>query len=322
MNQRKLKERKIMRYKKFGKTGLEVSQICLGTWGIGGAGWDAYSDEERMDAIKAALDCGINFIDTAPAYNAGKAEQYIGETLHHLGARKDVVIATKCGNKYVDGKYIRCGSESLIRRQCEESLKNLQTDYIDLYLVHWPDPNVSMEETIGTVAQLKKEGKILHAGVSNFTKEQIEEASKYCEIEAYQPQYSMLDGDNEETIRWAADRGMGVMTYGTLGGGILTGSYRKIQTFGETDNRNRFYPEPLFSKVMELLKVMDAIAAERNVPLAQIAVNWTLQQEFISSCITGAQSRRKVEENCAGLNWNLMDEEIICLNKAIKCYRQ
>ena len=278
-----------------------------------------------MDAIKAALDCGINFIDTAPAYNAGKAEQYIGETLHHLGARKDVVIATKCGNKYVDGKYIRCGSESLIRRQCEESLKNLQTDYIDLYLVHWPDPNVSMEETIGTVAQLKKEGKILHAGVSNFTKEQIEEASKYCEIEAYQPQYSMLDGDNEETIRWAADRGMGVMTYGTLGGGILTGSYRKIQTFGETDNRNRFYPyfrEPLFSKVMELLKVMDAIAAERNVPLAQIAVNWTLQQEFISSCITGAQSRRKVEENCAGLNWNLMDEEIICLNKAIKCYRQ
>lgn len=325
MNQRKLKERKIMRYKKFGKTGLEVSQICLGTWGIGGAGWDAYSDEERMDAIKAALDCGINFIDTAPAYNAGKAEQYIGETLHHLGARKDVVIATKCGNKYVDGKYIRCGSESLIRRQCEESLKNLQTDYIDLYLVHWPDPNVSMAETIGTVAQLKKEGKILHAGVSNFTKEQIEEASKYCEIEAYQPQYSMLDGDNEETIRWAADRGMGVMTYGTLGGGILTGSYRKIQTFGETDNRNRFYPyfrEPLFSKVMELLKVMDAIAAERNVPLAQIAVNWTLQQEFISSCITGAQSRRKVEENCAGLNWNLMDEEIICLNKAIKCYRQ
>lgn len=182
-----------------------------------------------------------------------------------------------------------------------------------------------MEETIGTVAQLKKEGKILHAGVSNFTKEQIEEASKYCEIEAYQPQYSMLDGDNEETIRWAADRGMGVMTYGTLGGGILTGSYRKIRTFGETDNRNRFYPyfrEPLFSKVMELLKVMDVIAAERNVPLAQIAVNWTLQQEFISSCIAGAQSRRKVEENCAGLNWNLTDEEIICLNKAIKCYRQ
>ena len=116
-----------MRYKKFGKTGLEVSEICLGTWGIGGAGWDAHSDEERMDAIKAALDCGINFIDTAPAYNAGRAEQYIGETLHCLGARKHVILTTKCGNKYVDGKYIRCGSEALIRRQCEESLRNLQT---------------------------------------------------------------------------------------------------------------------------------------------------------------------------------------------------
>ena len=170
---------------------------------------DAHSDEERMDAIKAALDCGINFIDTAPAYNAGRAEQYIGETLHCLGARKHVILTTKCGNKYVDGKYIRCGSEALIRRQCEESLRNLQTDYIDLYLVHWPDPNVSMEETIGAVAQLKKEGKILHAGVSNFTKEQIEEAGKYCEIEAYQPQYSMLDGDNEAVIRWAAAQGMG-----------------------------------------------------------------------------------------------------------------
>lgn len=145
-----------MRYKKFGKTGLEVSEICLGTWGIGGAGWDAHSDEERMDAIKAALDCGINFIDTAPAYNAGRAEQYIGETLHCLGARKHVILTTKCGNKYVDGKYIRCGSEALIRRQCEESLRNLQTDYIDLYLVHWPDPNVSMEETIGAVAQSRK----------------------------------------------------------------------------------------------------------------------------------------------------------------------
>ena len=313
-----------MRYKKFGKTGLEVSEICLGTWGIGGAGWDAHSDEERMDAIKAALDCGINFIDTAPAYNAGRAEQYIGETLHCLGARKHVILMTKCGNKYVDGKYIRCGSEALIRRQCEESLRNLQTDYIDLYLVHWPDPNVSMEETIGAVAQLKKEGKILHAGVSNFTKEQIEEAGKYCEIEAYQPQYSMLDGDNEAVIRWAAAQDMGIMSYGTFGGGILTGTYREVRTFGETDNRNRFYPyfrEPLFSKVMELLEVMDAIAAERGVPLAQIAVNWTLQQPFITSCIAGAQSRKKVEENCAGLEWQLTEDEMHRLDQAIQRYQ-
>lgn len=173
-----------MKYTKFGKTGIEVSKMCLGTWGIGGAGWDNYSDESRMDAIKAALDCGINFIDTAPAYNAGKAEQYVGETLHKLGARKEVVISTKCGNEFIDGKYVRCGSADKILRECDESLQNLKTDYIDVYLVHWPDPNVPMEETMDALNHLKKQGKILHAGVSNFTKEQMEEANQYCEIEA------------------------------------------------------------------------------------------------------------------------------------------
>lgn len=144
-----------MKYTKFGKTGIEVSKMCLGTWGIGGAGWDNYSDESRMDAIKAALDCGINFIDTAPAYNAGKAEQYVGETLHKLGARKEVVISTKCGNEFIDGKYVRCGSADKILRECDESLQNLKTDYIDVYLVHWPDPNVAMEETMDALNQLK-----------------------------------------------------------------------------------------------------------------------------------------------------------------------
>lgn len=180
-----------MQYQEFGKTGLRVSKLCLGTWGIGGAGWDSYSDESRMDAIKAALECGINFIDTAPAYNAGKAECYVGETLNKLKKRREVVISTKCGNKFVDGKYLRCGSKESILKQCDESLKNLKTDYIDIYLVHWLDPDVELEETIDAVSTLKKEGKILHAGVSNFSKEQIEEAQKYCEIEAFQPQYSL-----------------------------------------------------------------------------------------------------------------------------------
>lgn len=263
-----------MQYQEFGKTGLRVSKLCLGTWGIGGAGWDSYSDESRMDAIKAALECGINFIDTAPAYNAGKAECYVGETLSKLKKRREVVISTKCGNKFVDGKYLRCGSKESILKQCDESLKNLKTDYIDIYLVHWPDPDVELEETIDAVSTLKKEGKILHAGVSNFSKEQIEEAQKYCKIEAFQPQYSLADRKDEKLIRWAHEQGLGIMTYGTLGGGILTGNYRKLRTFEQTDSRNRFYPyfkEPLFSKAMELLTIMDQIAEERNVSLAQIA---------------------------------------------------
>ena len=302
-----------MQYQEFGKTGLRVSKLCLGTWGIGGAGWDSYSDESRMDAIKAALECGINFIDTAPAYNAGKAECYIGETLNKLKKRREVVISTKCGNKFVDGKYLRCGSKESILKQCDESLKNLKTDYIDIYLVHWPDPDVELEETIDAVSTLKKEGKILHAGVSNFSKEQIEEAQKYCEIEAFQPQYSLADRKDEKLIRWAYEQGLGIMTYGTLGGGILTGNYRELRTFEQTDSRNRFYPyfkEPLFSKAMELLTIMDQIAEERNVSLAQIAEKWVLQKRFVSSCIIGAQSRARVEENCRNLQWELTDNEI------------
>lgn len=302
-----------MQYQEFGKTGLRVSEICLGTWGIGGAGWDSYSDESRMDAIKAALECGINFIDTAPAYNAGKAECYVGETLNKLKKRKEVVISTKCGNKFVDGKYLRCGSKESILKQCDESLKNLKTDYIDIYLVHWPDPDVELEETIDAVSTLKKEGKILHAGVSNFSKEQIEEAQKYCKIEAFQPQYSLADRKDEKLIRWAYEQGLGIMTYGTLGGGILTGNYRKLRTFEQTDSRNRFYPyfkEPLFSKAMELLTIMDQIAEERNVSLAQIAEKWVIQKRFVSSCIIGTQSRARVEENCRNLQWELTDNEI------------
>lgn len=302
-----------MQYQEFGKTGLKVSKLCLGTWGIGGAGWDSYSDESRMDAIKAALECGINFIDTAPAYNAGKAECYVGETLSKLKKRREVVISTKCGNKFVDGKYLRCGSKESILKQCDESLKNLKTDYIDIYLVHWPDPDVELEETIDVVSTLKKEEKILHAGVSNFSKEQIEEAQKYCKIEAFQPQYSLADRKDEKLIRWAHEQGLGIMTYGTLGGGILTGNYRKLRTFEQTDSRNRFYPyfkEPLFSKAMELLTIMDQIAEERNVSLAQIAEKWVIQKRFVSSCIIGAQSRARVEENCRNLQWELTDNEI------------
>ena len=240
-----------------------------------------------------------------------------------MGVRKEIFLATKCGNDFIDGKYVRCGRPEKIMQQCENSLRNLKTDYIDLSLVHWPDPNVPLAETIGALSELKKQGKILHVGVSNFTIEQIREVQKYCEIEAYQPQYSMVAREYEPQIRWAADQGMGVMTYGSLGGGILTGAYRAIQEYAPSDNRNRFYPyfrEPMFSKVMMLVEVLDRIAEERGVPQAQIALNWTMRKPFISTCIVGAQSRKKIEENCACFGWELSDEEEKMLDAAIEKY--
>ena len=149
-----------MRYKVFGKTGMNVSEMTLGTWGMGGVGWDDNPKAVRQDAIRAAVEAGVNFMDTAPAYNAGAAERCLGETLADMGARQDVVISTKCGNVFVDGvTYRRDGTAAGIRRQCEESLRNLRTDYIDLMLVHWPDPNTPFEETMGELAKMKQEGK-------------------------------------------------------------------------------------------------------------------------------------------------------------------
>ncbi len=314
-----------MRYKAFGNTGMKVSELALGTWGIGGVGWNDNPEETRLDAIRAAVESGINFIDTAPAYNNGEAERVLGKALEDLGARKDVIISTKCGNVFVNGTtYVRDGSAARIRQQCEDSLRNLRTDYIDLYLIHWPDPNTPFAETMEALNQLKKEGKILHVGVSNFSQAQMEEAGQFCPIEAFQPQYSMVHRDDEALIRWAAGQGMGVMTYGSLGGGILTGAFREIQTFAPSDSRNRFYKhfqEPTFSKVMKVLAVMDGLSAKHdNVPLAQIALNWSAQKDFVSSCIVGAQSRKKVEQNCAAFTWALTAEEIALLDDAIHTY--
>ncbi|MBQ3049677.1 MAG: aldo/keto reductase [Oscillospiraceae bacterium] len=314
-----------MRYKRFGKTELQVSEMCLGTWGIGGAGWDSNSEETRLDAIYAAVEAGINFIDTAPAYNNGEAERMLGRALKNMGKRHEVVISTKCGNFFNDGvNYIRDCSRDKIIQQIDDSLRNLQTDYIDIMLIHWPDPKTPFEETMGILSDLKKAGKILHVGVSNFSREQMEEVDRYCTIEAYQPQYSMVSRGNEAQIKWAAEKDIGVMTYGSLGGGILTGAIREVKEYAPSDSRNRFYKhfqEPTFSKIMEVVKVMDRISAEHdNVPLSQIAINWCAQKEFISTCIVGSQQRRKIFENVAAFDWSLSADEMAMLDEAIHTY--
>ncbi len=311
-----------MRYTELGMTGMNVSQITLGTWGLGGAGWDPYDESTRMDAVRSAIECGINLIDTAPAYNNGAAERLLGRTLAPQKVRDQVYIATKCGNVFMGGKvYRRDGSAGTVRRQCEESLENLQTDHIDLMLVHWPDPNVPFEETFGTLNDLKREGKILHIGVSNFTKEQIQEAGRISKIEVIQPQYSMVYTETEDLMRWALEEGMGCMTYGSLGGGILTGKIREVREYDPADNRNRFYKhfqEPMFSRVMQLLSVMDEIAKDHgDVPLSQIALNWSCGKDYVSTCIAGAQTRDKVQENCAAADWELSEEEVRALDDAV-----
>ena len=299
---------------KFGKTGLMVSPLSFGTWGIGGAGWDAYPDDVRLDAVNAAVDAGMNLIDTAPAYNAGRSEQYIGEALEQTGRRGEVILTTKTGNDYVNGQYVRNGKADAIYALCERSLRNLRTDYIDILLLHWPDPTVSPEETFGAMSRLKEQKIVRHLGVCNMSIEEMQQAAQFADLEVYQAHYSMLMRDNTETLRRAHEQGMGTMAYGTLCGGLLTGRYREHREYEKMDNRNRFYgrffEEPAFSRAMELLDRMQPVADAHGADLAGTAINWARQKSFVDTCLVGAQKRARVESNAGALSWCLTEEEL------------
>ena len=313
-----------MIYKTFGKTGLQVSAISLGTWAIGGAGWGHTDEKACQEAVDAMLDAGVNLVDTAPAYNGGEAEKFLGKILK--GKRNDLVYVTKTGTQYVNGTYIRDNSAKAVRRQCEESLRYLDTDHIDVYLVHWPDQNVPMEETFTELNRLKEEGKIRNIGVSNFSLEQIKEASCFSEIAVAQDQYSMVYEKEKEKLCGMHGMGIGTMTYGSMGAGILSGKYREKPAFDAGDMRTEFYSffkEPAFTRIQELLKQMDEIANHHNgVSLSQIALNWSMSKPYVDTAIVGVRSAAHALENCGAAGWSLTAEELKALDDAAEKLQQ
>lgn len=313
-----------MRYKKFGKTDMEVSALTVGTWAIGGANWGEVNKSDSIKAIHAMLDNGVNMIDTAPGYNFGESERVVGEAVK--GRRDKVYIATKTG-VYNDVKkgFVKDSRRETVIRLCEESLKNLQTDYIDLMLIHWPDieHNAPFEETMEALESLRKAGKIRYVGLSNFSQEEIEDIEQYGVISAFQPPYSMVNRSQEELMKWTSAHGLANMTYGSLGAGILTGAIRTLPDFAPDDMRLQFYDffkEPKFSRVMELLKELDKIAEAHHAPVAQVAVNWNAQKEFVNTSLCGVRNAKEAEENCRGFEWSLTDEEMSVIDKAIEKY--
>ncbi len=307
-----------MRYKQIGSTNEKVSELTIGTWVMGGMGWEEVNRQENIDAIQVMLDEGVNFIDTALIYGNGVSEEVVGEALH--GKRDKVLLATKGGLLPVDHHVVKdCTKENMLT-QCESSLKRLRTDYVDFYFVHWPDMNTPFAETMDAMNELKKAGKIRFIGVSNFSLEQIAEAEQYCKIDVFQPPYSMVDRTKESLIRWVHDHHIGIMTYGSLGGGILTGAFRTLPKFNPGDVRSFFYDsfrEPKFSKVMELLKTLDKIAAVHAASVSQVAINWNTQKSFVDTSIIGISIPKHAKENCAGMKWELSSTEMAAIDEAI-----
>lgn len=308
-----------MRYSKLGSTDMSVSALTVGTWAIGGAGWGDVDRKESIAAIKEMINNGVNFIDTAIVYNDSVSEQIVGEAIR--GMRDKIYISTK-GGIFNKGKHVvRDGTKENIFEQCNESLKNLGTDYIDVYFVHWPDHNVPFAETMDALNELKKAGKIRHIGVSNFTIDDIYEAGKYATIDAFQPPYSMVERSQEYLIKWIHGHNTGVMTYGSLGAGVLTGAFRSLPKFDPFDFRYIFYDyfvDPKFSKIMELLKTLDKVAAAHKAPVSHVALNWNTQKGFVDTSIIGVRNPKEAKENCAAMEWKLGDDEINEIDKAIE----
>lgn len=305
-----------MRYKHFKNADVDVSELAVGTWAIGGDNYGPVDREASIQAIRTMIDNGVNLVDTAPCYGNGYSEKVVGEALSG-GYRDKVLISTKVGLVTSANGYDRDSSFKNIMREVESSLYNLKTDHIDFYLVHWPDAHTPFAETMSALELLRKQGKIRFIGVSNFTKEMIEECEKYGKVDVQQPPFSMVDRTYVDLMQWGAARGIDSMTYGSMGAGILSGKYRTTPDFPEGDTRLTFYDyfrEPKFSKVQELLKVMDEVAEAHGKPVGQVALNWSTQKDYVGCALVGVRSDAHAIENCAAYDWSLTDDEIAKLD--------
>ena len=307
-----------MKYKQMGSSGLKVSVVSHGTWAIGGAGWGEVDDGRSIETIRKAVDLGINLIDTAPVYGMGHAEEIVGKAVK--GIRDKVVIATKCGLVAGEGHRVnKVLTPESIRKEVEVSLGKLDTDYIDIYFLHWPDENTPVEESLEEMERLQKEGKIKHIGVSNFDKELFSRSMKAAKIACLQPQLSLLCRESLELIKFAGENGVGVMTYGSLAAGMLTGKVTKDITFGQFDARSGFYPffrEPMLSKALRLVEVLGGIAESHDVPVSSVAISWVTGQPGVTSAIVGASKPGHIAENAMAGNWELSAEEMESIEKS------
>ena len=302
-----------MKYRKLGNSGIDVSVIGHGTWQMGNDFFGDVDEAEAIKAIHASLDNGVNLIDTAAAYGEGGAsEKVVGRALE--GRRDKAVLATKLGVLRFYGNYVKCLDPNVMRIELEASLKRLKTDYIDLYQIHWPEYNNSIEAALQIMADFKKEGKVRAIGVSNFSVEQIQLGIDVADISSVQPPFSLLNRSSIENgiIPFCAEKNVGVLTYGSLGGGILAGKAEALPVGGK-EMRAAFYgyyAEPMLSKCRELLGYLGKIADNRGVSVAEVSINWVLAQKGVTTALIGAVTPAKAAQNAKAADWELNDEEL------------
>ena len=317
-----------MEYRKIGGSDLELSVISFGAWAIGGWMWGGAERKDAVEAIRAAYDLGVTSIDTAPIYGQGTSEDIVGEAIKGL-PRDKVQILTKYGMRWDlargnlafktkdnDGNDIDvhkfAGKESIIK-ECEDSLRRLGTDYIDLYQIHWPDLTTPIGETMETVSELIKQGKVLQAGVSNYNVEQMHEAEKYISLASNQVPYSMVKRNiEEELLPYCIENNKSILAYSPLERGLLTGKMKPGHQFEPGDHRAGlyFFKEENLKRTNEFLEKIKPLADEKGASLGQLVIRWTIAQPGITIALVGARDAKQAIQNAKAIDVELSKEEI------------
>ena len=319
-----------MQMRQLGASELKISPIIFGAWAIGGWMWGGQDQADSIEAIRASIDHGVTTIDTAAVYGMGFSEQIVAKAIR--GKRDKVQIATKCGMRWdsaADGEHgtdpwpqiDNEGRDLIIRKnsrpasiiyECEQSLKRLNTDYIDLYQIHWPDLSTPVDDSMRAMVKLKEQGKIRAIGVSNYDVEWLRNAEKTTRLASNQPPYSLMQRKIEkEILPYCREHRIGVIVYSPLERGLLAGAVPPDRKFPEGDHRatHRFFTPEMRQKVLDALATIKPIAQKHKASFAQLAINWTIHEPGITAALVGARNAEQATHNAAAANFSLSDAE-------------
>jgi aryl-alcohol dehydrogenase-like predicted oxidoreductase len=315
-----------MQLRQLGKSNVKITPIIMGTWAIGGWMWGGTDVKKAIEAIQTSIENGVTTIDTAPAYGMGLSEEIVGEAIK--GKRDKVVIATKCGLRWDESDpTVRSPNRNFekepveiknnltkksIFHECEQSLKRMKLDAIDLYQIHWPDPSTPIEESWSAMAELKKQGKVRAIGVSNFNLSLLKAAHAVHPVDSVQPPYSLIRREIEkDIIPFCQTSGISVIVYSPMERGLLTGKYKPGTHFPPGDHRagRKTFSTPYLTRMQEALAKIEPIAKKHQASLSQVIINCTIHRPGITAALVGARDGKQAKENAEGGKLPLSNEE-------------
>lgn len=312
----------IVEYTKISGIDVRPTRIGLGTWAIGGWMWGGTDEQKSIDTVHHALDKGINFIDTAPAYGFGLSEELVGKAVEQYGNREDLVIATKVGIEWNENEEVfRNASRERIFKEVEDSLERLRTDYIDVYQIHWPDPLVPIGETAEAMRQLYDEGKIKAIGVSNFSTRQMDDFRKVAPVHTCQPPYNLFEREIEDDVLpYCQENNIILLTYGALCRGLLTGKMKPDTRFTGDDLRkvDPKFQSPRYEQYLEAVEKLDEFARKYNKRVLHLAVRWILDRIGDGIALWGARKPPQVDPVDEVMGWELEQDAMKQLDSIIE----